>query len=403
MKKPIAHVLVKRKFFTALLFLFIAFAGNAQWTYTTTVKQTGRCIPYPTLGPIPYYTKSACEAARQYDLSNSGSDWSTFGDGSCTTIITCTPCTGSDIGTPGQGSTSGQSSLPGQVNPGDISINGILEGKPFFTPHQSQAFEEWASEYKQLLASYGITSILGKNFNIPRTPLTEDKYFNAAYTNMVINFNPKTAPVSNPPVNDPNVVDLRDKKGVVDIDNQSVNTTKTVQLLNSPGVNKTLKGSPVPLPVPGEIKEDTKHEYIDLTREHLVTLVGIAPGALGYVSIAAVNIWAENAKAIKDIWDGNDCPSSKTILVNALKQTAIDEAMQGLGSLGGSASGKLFASIADRSMIKKGVLPGIEGVVKEGKIAEIGEAHFGIVSVGTDAVKKIMNAWGISTAFDDPK
>lgn len=406
MKKPIAHVLVKRKFFIALLFLFNAFAGNAQWTYTTTVKQTGRCIPYPTLGPIPYYTKSACEAARQSDLSNSGSDWSTFGDGSCTTIITCTPCTGSDIGNSGQGSSSGQSSLPGQTNPGDVSLQGPLNGNPFFTPHQSQAFEEWASEYKQLLASYGITSILGKNFTIPRTPLTDDKYFNAAYTNLVINYTPKTKPVSSirtAPVQDASSVDLMGKKGLVDPDNQSGNTNKTVQLLNSPVENRSLKASVVPLPVPGEIKEDTKHEYIDLTREHLVTLVGIAPGALGYVSIAAVNIWAENAKAIKDIWDGNDCPSSSTILVNALKQTAIDEAMQGLCSLGGSASGKLFASIADRGMIKKGVLPGIEGVVKEGKIAEIGEAHYGIVSVGTDAVKKIINAWGISTAFDDPK
>ena len=158
---------------------------------------------------------------------------------------------------------------------------------------------------------------------------------------------------------------------------------------------------PLPNSVPDKPKDD--HKYIEMSRDALVTLVGVAPGPLGYVSIAAVDIWAENAKAIKDVWDGKPCPSTSTILTNALKQTSLDESLQAVGNVGGIASGKIFSSLADRSMIKKAVLPGIEGVVTEGKIAEIGAGHFAIASAGADCGKRILNAWGIETAYDDPK
>ena len=158
---------------------------------------------------------------------------------------------------------------------------------------------------------------------------------------------------------------------------------------------------PLPNAVPEKPKEE--HKYIDMTREALVTLVGVAPGPLGYINIAAVDIWAEDAKLINDIWNGKPYPSTSTILTNALKQTTIDESVQAAGNIGGIASGKIFSSLADRSMIKKAVLPGIEGVVVEGKIAEIGAGHFAIASAGADCGGKILNAWGIGTAYDDPK
>lgn len=390
MKKPIVQVLVKRKFFITLL-LFSIVCINPCWA---------QVVPPPTKAGCFSSGGAYKPCGSRWSDSYNGVSYNCFCDCSSWSAQDCVPVSGST------NTNSGQGSIPYQTNPGDISMYGPMNGNPFFSSHPSMSFEEWASEYKQLLASYGIASILGKNFTVPRTPLTDDKYFNAAYTNLAINFEPKTKPVSSnrtAPTPDAGVVDLNGKRGVVDPANLSGNANKTVPLLNSAVENRSLKASVVPLPVPGEMKEDTKHEYIDLTREHLVTLVAIAPGTLGYVSIAAVNIWAENAKAIKDIWDGNECPSTSTILVNALKQTAVDEAMQGLGTLGGSASGKLFASLADRSMIKKGVLPGIQGVVKEGKISEIGEAHYGLVGAGVDTGLKIMNAWGISTAFDAPK
>ena len=158
---------------------------------------------------------------------------------------------------------------------------------------------------------------------------------------------------------------------------------------------------PLPNSVPDKPKDE--HKYIEMTRDALVTLVGVAPGPLGYVSIAAVDIWAENAKAIKDVWDGKPCPQTSEILTNALKQTTLDESIQAAGNIGGIASGKIFSSLADRSMIKKAVLPGIEGVVTEGRIAEIGAGHFAIASAGVDCGKRILNAWGIGTAYDDPK
>lgn len=406
MKQPIALKLVNRKLFIVLLFLSVGYLAQAQWTFTFQLSKSGPCpanAPLPVIPTIPHLglpTQSMCESLRQQILAINGSfpvyDGSKY-LGDCSLFYVCTACVGSDLINPSQNTS------PGLIAPGDVTINGLLQGKPIFTPHQSQAFEEWSSEYKQLLASYGITSILGKNISVPRTPLTEDKYFNALYTNLSANFNPTGAPADHVSNQDANVVDLSGKQGVIDPGDLSMAPGHTVPLLNSPAINNDLKTSSVSLPQPGEITEDSNHEYIDFTRELLVGLAGIAPGALGYVSIAAVNIWAENAKAIKDIWDGKACPSSETILVNALKQTATDEAMQGLGQLGGKASGQLFASIATRGMIKKGVLPGIQGVVKEGRISEIGEAHFGIVSGAVDTGKKIVNAWGISTVYDDPK
>ncbi|MCK9638590.1 MAG: hypothetical protein M0R39_01675 [Prolixibacteraceae bacterium] len=207
-----------KKLILFLFWIFISHTGNAQWSYTMTVTQTGQCIPFPTHQKIYYNTKSACDAARQSDLSYSGSDWSFIG-GKCTTTITCSPCIGSDVGNPGSGNGSGQSNSFGIPKSGEVSTNGPLDGKPIFTPHHSQAFEDWATEYKQLLESYGVTSILGN----------EDKYFKLLYNLWAERFKPKVKspppppPPPPPPVppastkinSDASDVDLTGKKGTV--------------------------------------------------------------------------------------------------------------------------------------------------------------------------------------------
>ena len=125
--------------------------------------------------------------------------------GYCYITLVCTPCTGSDIAT------------TGLVNPGDVSFNGQFKGKPFFTTHESEAFKDWATEYKQLLASYGITSYLGQKIIPHQIPLTGDKNFDNLYNIQTANFNPTTIPVDSIPNQNPNVVDLSAKQGVVQL------------------------------------------------------------------------------------------------------------------------------------------------------------------------------------------
>lgn len=183
-KERIAHNPAKRKLFVTLLFLFIAFicfnnVTNAQgWTFTFQMYAQGNCggvqPPAITVPHLNIPTKSQCESLRQQVLAIKASG------GGCTVGYTCTPCTGSDIIIPGQESAS----------PGNVSFDGQFEGRPLFTPHQSQAFEDWATGYKQQLASYGITSILGKNITPHQVPLTENMNFNNFYYSQSANFNP---------------------------------------------------------------------------------------------------------------------------------------------------------------------------------------------------------------------
>ena len=370
MKKPISHLLVKSKLFIVLLILLSAFTSNAQWTYTTTVKQTGKCIPYPSPpnGGMSYMTKSACEAARQSDLSNSGSDWSTFGDGSCTTIITCTPCMGSDISTPGQGSTPGSVSIPGQVNPGDVSINGILEGKAIFTSHQSSAFEDWAFEYKQLLATYGITSILGKNFTIPKTPLTGDKYFDALYTSLSSKFNP-TVLAKTAPNQDASVVDLSDKQGIVGLLRTNDNTAKENEWLQKQGyiLTNNLNISDLPSSQLYDTDGMISRYGLDLIKFGLVGLAapiaieGAAGIAVTLAATAVISLGVEEVKALSNCVIEEQCLTQKEILVNALPAIGTDLLSTGLGISAGklAENSKFVEGIVSQEKIANGVSKGI--------------------------------------------
>lgn len=154
------------------------------WTFTETITQTGRCIPYPPFPFIVYPTREGCEYNRQAELNNSGSDWSTW-DGTCTTIITCTPCVGSDIGGPGVSGTSG-SSIMG--DPGNASITGLLTGNALFSPHDTRDIETWINDFQQRNKSMGI-SVEGMNqITSGDVPLTADAGFNKFYTEQMMRF-----------------------------------------------------------------------------------------------------------------------------------------------------------------------------------------------------------------------
>lgn len=227
MKERIVHKTAKHKLLIVLLFSCIAFIcfsykTNAQgWTFTFKMQATGFCPNsaetvawvnsiLPQINTLGIPTKSQCESLRQSVSSiNVSAYLCDNGDpvkcGYCYLSYVCTPCTGSDIAT------------TGLVNPGDVSFDYLFEGKPFFTTHQSEAFKDWATEYKQLLASYGITSILGKKIIPHQIPLTGDKNFDDFYNNQTANFNPTTTTFDTIPNQDPNVVDSSDWKGVVQL------------------------------------------------------------------------------------------------------------------------------------------------------------------------------------------
>jgi hypothetical protein len=209
MKERIVVRTVRREFFIILLFSSMAFVcfsnkANAQgWTFTPQIKLTGNCVGagaavaqanaiLATIGNMAMPSKSQCESLRQQILSIQ------VGGGECVVGYTCTPCAGSDL------PSSGQIGTPGQIN-----SNAALQGKSFFSAHESSAFEDWATEYKQLLASYGITSILGKNITpreLPKTPMTENPALNEIYAESAAKFNP---------AQDANVVDLSQSSMIV--------------------------------------------------------------------------------------------------------------------------------------------------------------------------------------------
>lgn len=208
-------------FFFTLLISFISIIGfsykaNAQgWTFTFQLAQSGPCppgAPLPILPTFPNFgipTQGQCEALRQTILSINSSFPVTDNNGNyigdCSIFYTCTPCTGSDIST------------PGQVKPGEVSFNGQYEGEAFFTAHESSAFEDWSKDYKKQLEAFGIISILDNPLNAFKIPLTGDQDFDAFYNNQTSNFNPTTSPVKNSQNLDASVVDLSGKVGVVQL------------------------------------------------------------------------------------------------------------------------------------------------------------------------------------------
>jgi hypothetical protein len=95
--------------------------------------------------------------------------------------MVCTPV-GSSSGSSSSGSGSAVV-LPFPVDPGGIDIDGDDHGKPFFTSGQSDALEEWGTEYKMFQDLYG-------NVNALQIPLTGDFNLDMFYFNQSAAFNP---------------------------------------------------------------------------------------------------------------------------------------------------------------------------------------------------------------------
>jgi hypothetical protein len=179
MKQYNIRLLTKLKFLVAVLLFFISTIISAQ-------------------KPVCVCAACDCKAyiSRGYDCSNKNIT-ACLPDLCNATLEKCRIACGCAQLNAG-GGTSTDINGPFMRNPGDVSIDGIGQGVPFFTSHQSSAFEDWSREYKAQLESYGIKSILGKNITPnakPVKPLTDDPNWDEKYRKLLEDFLKDTPPV----------------------------------------------------------------------------------------------------------------------------------------------------------------------------------------------------------------
>jgi hypothetical protein len=329
MEERKAHISDKRKVFIALIFSFITvFCFNNRtyaqgWSFTFKMYVNGNCYgataPTFSVPNMNLPTKSECESFRNQILAIK------YNVSGCSIGYTCTPCTGSDIVTPGQGGTTGQGSASGQAILGDISFE---QGKAFFTTNPGSAFEDWARDYRQQLESYGITSILGKNITpnpIPKTPLTGNIGIDADYARLSADFNP---------VQDASVVDLSEKEGIVKLLRTDDDIKKEDEWLKEQGlyVDKPIPEAGLPELDESNFKLEegdfwTTPEMIDLYVETgKFALMFTGQGAVATVLKSAVS-FTEEYKTLRDVFDGKDATGSKTITLNTFKTAVVEDAL----------------------------------------------------------------------------
>jgi hypothetical protein len=331
---------------------------NAQgWIFTATPTVTGPCSGYEP--PLPTFTitymptQGQCESLRQMllDIRSDIPMYDNYGGymGDCSAFFTATACTGSDI-----------SNSFGQSEPGSVSIDGLTQGTAFFSPHESRGVENWINDYVIKLQSMGISVDGYSSFTAQDVPLTGNADFDKGYVERIVGFEkPEQG----------GVVDLSGKTGVVDLNSTAVPPAPTVPLLNTPEMSaKSVVPSYVPALEPiadNKIAEDG-HPVIESVQNVTKMVVDIyAPGWVGLGLKAGINLLAEDAKAIQDIYDGKACPSTSTIIANSLKTTLED----GIGD----AVGNKAVSVSKYIGIKSGIKPiNIANAVKTvewGKVA----------------------------------
>ncbi len=208
----------------------------------------------------------------------------------------------------------------------------------------------------------GISVEGNSSYTTQDIPLTGDADFDKGYVDRIIGFEKP---------GQGGVVDLSGKAGVVDLNTTAITPGPTVPLLNAPEATTGSK-SVAPSYVPAletiadnKIAEDG-HPVIESLQNVTKMAVDIyAPGWVGLGLKAGINLVAEDAKALQDVYDGKACPSTTTILTNALKTTVED----GIGD----AVGNKALSVSKYIGIKSGIKPiNIANAVKTvewGKVA----------------------------------
>lgn len=302
------------------------------WSFTFTLTQTGPCgSSLPTLPQftIPFFAnQSQCESLRQSILNISASMpvYDNQGDiiGYCRVFYTCTACTGSDI------QTSSNSNMPGSV-----SFDGPAQGQAFFSPHESQAIENWINDYIKKMESIGYPVNQNAMFNFQNIPLTGDPAFDQFYFNQLNDFeNAKPANVGNKP-------EVAVSSGEVEISGSTVMllTTREEIKKRDEWWDEMGFSSPVQVGPDNIIDEDGNVvEGRSIEDAATRTALGKAPGLAGTIADFIVNTVDETFKGItdatKDFTRGNDAAALQKvenlegkIVFNAAKTTAINKSV----------------------------------------------------------------------------
>ncbi len=321
--------------------------GNSSYTSTANAM----LATFSTSVKLP--TQPQCEAIRQMlNGFSTGGDWYSSGNPPvlhhCSLTIKCTPCEGSDINT------------PGQVNPGDVSFDGQTDGRPLFTPHQSEAFEDWARDYKALLESYGITSILGNRLYPHPIPLTGDKNTDKLYDSLAAKFNPPAPVDSGVYVGGSRVAngldDFLNKKPVLfRSDQENKDEQERDWLRAHPGLGPfaPVPGDGIPYLEEGDFWSNfvTDKELVKMEQHALFAGIALAAGLSGVGAVAeagvgiadvitySVPIVEVSVNSLQECMSGN-CPSTETMIQNML----IGEAPNVVGAAGEAISGAIGAA-----------------------------------------------------------
>ncbi len=250
-----------------LLFLLsFSFSVYSQgWSFQFSVAYAGCsgavAVTLPTIPNNAFSTQAQCESMRQQILAIKQ------GGAGCLVYFICTPCVGSDI------------IIPGQSVPAQISSDGQFEGKPLFTTHQSNAFEDWAKDYKQQLESYGIKSILGNTITLNQNvPLSGNDKVDKLYQSEVDNFNPKGKSKNNT-----NDLDLSNSSGVVGLLTSKQEQANRDKWYSENGFNdlKTISND--------QGLDENEKPIREIKEGVLRTLIGEAPGAAGIAGNMGIN------------------------------------------------------------------------------------------------------------------
>jgi len=388
--------MIKRSFISflvpAILLTGLSGTVNSQgWSFTTTYTQSGWCIP-PVSSPyngMTFATKDACDVARQSVLSDN-TDWSVLGDGSCVTVITCTSCIGSDIG-----GTAGSSSMGGT---GVVSLEGLLTGNAFFSPHSSKEVENWIYDYLLMMNSRGIP-VDGVTLITPGdVPRTGNADFDKFYTEQMLRFE-KPEYGSTVYLNNDikGVVDPADLKGNAKPEPGPVAFKEPLSPEKQYGLKYADKAALFTESEDGVIDGNTDFApYIDFARSAAVFGVGfLKKGAIP--AIVIVDIVAEDIKLgtqlVQNAFMGENepIPGTGEIIVNYLTNITTDAAGAYIGDKAGNAVKALTASHVEGVLVSNGVLPGIAKISDRAKnISAAAGTEFGVLTGGAD----LIGEWG---------
>jgi hypothetical protein len=337
-----------------------------------------------------FATRDACEAARQSVLSED-SDWSVLGDGSCVTVVTCTPCAGSDIG-----GSSGGSSLPGGA--GVVSIDGLLTGNAFFSPHPSKDVENWIYDFLLKMHSRGVP-VDGVTFITPEdVPLTGNSDFDRFYTEQMLRFEkPEQGGTVYLDEDVKGVIDPADLKGEVKPEPASVVSGELMTPEKQYGPKYADKAGLFSDAEDGAIDGGLDLDpYFDFARSAAVFGVGfLKKGAIP--AIVIVDIVAEDIKLgtqlVQNAFMGQNepIPGTGEIIFNTVEHITTDVAGAYIGDKAGNAVAALTARHVEGVLVSKGVLPGIAKISDRTRnISEATSKELGILTGGADLVEE----WG---------